>query len=83
MTPDTQNALTGMETTLKTRYNTELDTAQTRALATETAISNLFSDMNKTLLEELQKSYTRAHVINSQRNQTMKTIDDLPLRVMA
>lgn len=83
MTPQTQTALTNMETTLKNRYNTELETAQTRALATETAINNLFSDMNSTLLEELQKSYTRAHVINKQRIQTMKTIDDLPLKVMA
>lgn len=83
MTPQTQTALTGLETTLRTNYTKELEESQKRALAMETAINNLFSDMNITLLEELQKSYTRAHIINNQRKQTMKTIDDLPLKVMA
>ena len=83
MTDETQKALTGLETTLRINYNKELDESQTRALNMETAINNLFSDMNITLLEELQKSYTRAHEINKRRIQTMKTIDDLPLKVMA
>lgn len=83
MTDDTQKALIGLETTLRTNYNKELEASQIRSLNMETAINNLFSDMNSTLLEELQKSYTRAHIINNQRKQTTKTIDDLPLKVMA
>lgn len=83
MTADTQKALTGLETTLRAKYNKELEESQTRALDMERQINNLFSDMNITLLEELQKSYTRAHIINNQRKQTMQTIDDLPLKVMA
>jgi hypothetical protein len=80
---ETQKALTGLETTLRINYNKELKDSQIRALTMETQINNLFGDMNSTLLKELQKSYTRAHEINKRRIQTMKTIDDLPLKVMA
>lgn len=83
MTPDTQTSLSDILTTLNTRYNTELDRAQTRAIDTKDAIDNLFVEMNNTLLKELQLSYKQAHVINNKRKQTMKTIDDLPLKIMA
>ncbi len=83
MTPQTQTALTGLETTLNTNYTRDLNNSQTSALTMENNINSLFIDMNNTLLEELQKSYTRAHEINKRRIQTMKTIDDLPLKVMA
>jgi len=83
MTLDTQNALNDMLTTLNANYNSELDAAQTRAVETKNAIDALFTNMNDTLLRELQKNYTSAHVINAQRNATMKSINDLPLKVMS
>jgi hypothetical protein len=83
MTPDTQNALNDMLATLNNNYNNELDTAQIRAIQTKSDIDALFTNMNDTLLRELQKNYTSAHVINARRNATMKSINDLPLKVMS
>lgn len=83
MTPDTQQALNGMLDVLNENYNEELDVAQTRAIGTKNAIDTLFTNMNDTLLKELQKSYTSAHIINARRNATMKSINDLPLKVMS